>query len=259
MTRALFYRFAIVVGVATAFAVPQSAADARHLTLTEVVHLAVSQNRELKIARLRVTEYEQKKAEQRSAYFPSLKNESNVLHVTELQNISIPAGAFGSNAGSLVPSRNTILPQGQNTFFSSGTQLSQPLTQLIRVHDENRIAAADVAISRDDLKKAENQIALRAHSLYYGMLIAQLQKRAAEQETLYSQEHLRESEDDIRRGSALNVSAIQDRASVLESQQAELTADLQFSDLTTELNDLMGLPLDTKLDLDSAKRSSTLL
>jgi outer membrane protein TolC len=252
MNRAIFYRFATVAGVATAFAAAQSAADVRHLTLTEVVHLAVGQNRELKIARLRVTETEQKKAEQRSAYFPSIKNESNVLHVTELQNISIPAGAFGTNAGSLVPSRNTMLPQGQNTFYSSGTQLSQPLTQLFRIRDENRSAAADVAISRDDLKRAENQIALKAHSLYYGMLIAQLQKRAAEQQTLYSQEHLRESEDAIRRGSALNVAAIQDRASVLEGRQAELTAELQISDLTTELNDLMGLPLDTKLDLDTA-------
>jgi len=252
MKRTLIYRFATVVGVATAFAVPESAADVRHLTLTEAVHLAVSQNREIKIARLKVTENEQKKAGQRSAYFPSIRNESNILHVTDLQNISIPAGAFGSNAGSLVPSRNTILPQGQNTFYSSGTQLSQPLTQLIRIHDENRSAAADVAISRDDLKSAENQIALKAHSLYYAMLIAQLQKRAAEQQTLYSQEHLRESEDDIRRGSALNVAAIQDQASVLESQQAELTAELQISDLTTELNDLMGLPLDTKLELDTA-------
>ena len=83
-----------------------------------------------------------------------------------------------------------ILPQGQNTFYTSGTQLSQPLTQLIRIHDENRIAAADVAISRDDLKKAENQVALEVHTLYYGILIAQLQKRAAEQQTLYAQEHL---------------------------------------------------------------------
>jgi outer membrane protein TolC len=74
--------------------------------------------------------------------------------------------------------------------------------------------------------------------------------------TQSAQEHLRESEDDIRRGSALNVTAVQDRASVLESQQGELTAELQLSDLTTELNDLMGLPLDTKLDLDAAVPSN---
>jgi outer membrane protein TolC len=248
-------RAMIVAAIGIAAAAPQFANEVRRLTLTEAVHLAISQNRALKIARLKVTENEQKKAGQHSSYFPSLKNESNIMHVTDLQNISIPAGAFGIAGGSVVPSRNTILPQGQNTFYSSGTQLSQPITQLIRVHDQNRIAAADVAISRDDLKKAENEVALQVHSLYYGILIARLQKRAAEQQIRYADENLRESEDDVRNGSALQVAAIQGRATVLEGRQSALTADLQLADLTTELNDLLGLPLDTQLDLDAALRA----
>ena len=92
----------------------------------------------------------------------------------------------------------------------------------------NRIAAADVAVSRDDLKKAENQVALQVHSLYFGILIARLQKQAAEQQTAYAEEHLRESEDDVRNGSALKIAAIQGQAGLLESQQAVLTAELQL-------------------------------
>src|SRR5262249_12284312 len=34
-------------------------------------------------------------------------------------------------------------------------------------------------------------------------------------------------------------------------KQSVLTADLQIQDYTTELNDLLGLPLDTKLELDA--------
>ena len=120
----------------------------------------------------------------------------------------------------------------------------------------NRIAAAEVAVSRDDLKKAENQVALQVHALYFGILIARLQKQAAEQQSAYAGEHLRESEEDVRNGSALKVAAIQGRAGLLESQQAVLTADLQLSDLTTELNDLLGLPLDTRLELDPAVPAS---
>jgi len=60
----------------------------------------------------------------------------------------------------------------------------------------------------------------------------------------------------VRNGSALNVSLIQGRAGLLESQQSVLTADLQLSDLNAELNDLLGLPLDTQLDLYSAVRTS---
>ena len=76
--------------------VPQDAADVRRLTLTEAVHLAISQNRALKIARLKVIENEQKKAGEHSAYFPKLTNQSNALHITELQKIGIPPGALGT-------------------------------------------------------------------------------------------------------------------------------------------------------------------
>jgi outer membrane protein TolC len=208
-------RSVIAVAAGIFAATSQYAADVRHLTLTEAVHLAISQNRALKIARLKVAESQQKKAGERSGYFPSLKNESNLLHITELENVIIPAGSFGIAAGSPVPAQSATLPQGKTTLYSSGTQLSQPLTQLIRVRDANRMAAADIAISHDDLKRAENEIALQVHSVYYGILIAKLQKQAAEQQTLYADESLRESENDVRNGNALQVAAIQSRATVL--------------------------------------------
>jgi len=128
--------------------------------------------------------------------------------------------------------------------------LAQPLTQLLRIHQANRMAAAEVASSRDDVKKAENEVAVQVHTLYYGILVAQMEKKAAEQQTTYAAENLRESEEDVRNGSALKVAAIGGRAGLLEGQQAVLTADLQLADLRTELNDLLGLPLDSELELD---------
>ena len=98
------------------------AADTRRLTLTEAVQLALSQNRALKIARLKIAENEQKKAGEKASYFPELKNESNFLHATALENIEIPRGAFGlvPNAG-LVPNQDILLNQGNQTFVTSGT------------------------------------------------------------------------------------------------------------------------------------------
>jgi len=256
MNRAYLFRAMAMAGLAAFSAVAQNGREVRRLTLTDAVHLALSQNRAVKIARLKVVENEQKKAGERSEYFPKITNQSNLLHVTELQNIGIPAGAFGTVGGALVPAQGVTLPQGQKTFYSSGTQISQPLTQLIRIHQANRIAAAEVAVSRDDVKKAENEIALQVHTLYFGILIAGLQKQAAEKQSTYAGENLRESEDDVRNGSALKVTAIQGRAGLLESQQSVLTAELQVADLNTELNDLLGLPLDTQLELDPAVPSS---
>ena len=99
-------------------------ADVRRLTLTEAVHLALAQNRALKIARLKVTENQHKKSGERSAYFPSITNQSHAFYVTDLQSIGISAGALGIADGGLVPSRNVTIPQGSNTLYSSGTRLS---------------------------------------------------------------------------------------------------------------------------------------
>src|SRR5580700_6171459 len=242
--------FAAAVALTVQPAFPQSAETVRHLSLKEAVQLALSQNRSLRIARLKVTESEQQKAGERSAYFPSLTNQSNITHITGLQNIGIPAGALGTVGGAMVPGHNVIIPQGQNTIYTTGTTLSQPLTQLIRIRAQNQIAAAEASGSKDDLQKAENNVALQVHSLYFQVLITGLQKQAALQQTKYADENLRESEDDIRNGSALKVAAIKGRAGVLEGQQAVLTADLQLDDLTTELDNLLGLPLDTRLELD---------
>jgi len=209
----------------------------------------VQQNRGLKISRLKVKENEYKKDAARSDYFPTITNQSNALHITELQALTVPQGAFGTVSGVAIPAVNTNLPQGKQTLYSSGTMIAQPLTQLLRIRQENRAAAADIRNARDELKNGENEVALAVHTLYYGILVAQMQKRAAEQETSSASETLRENENDLNGGSALEVAVIQSRAELLQAQQSALTAALQIEDYTSELNDLLGLPLDTQLEL----------
>ena len=251
MTRGTLFRILVT---ATAFLLCVNLArpdEVRRLTLSEAVHLAVEQNRTLKIARLRVKENQERKAGARSAYFPTITNQSNALHISELQNIVLPPGSLGTAAGASIPPQSISVEQGKTTLVSSGTMIAQPLTQLLRIHQENRIAAAEVATSRDELKNAEDEIALQVHALYFGILVAQLQKKAAVQETSFASESLRENGNDVRGGSALQVAEIQSRAELLQGQQSVLTAEVQIEDYMTELNDLLGLPLDTKLELDT--------
>ena len=61
-----FSRTLAVGGLAILAAFAQNTPEVRRLTLTEAVHLALSQNRVLKIARLKVVENQQKKAVRQS-------------------------------------------------------------------------------------------------------------------------------------------------------------------------------------------------
>src|SRR5215831_238520 len=74
MTHRIFSSTLALATLAMAAAAPQYAADVMRLTLTDSVHLAISQNRALKIARLKVIEKEHRKAGEHSGYFPVITN-----------------------------------------------------------------------------------------------------------------------------------------------------------------------------------------
>lgn len=222
------------------------------LTLPQAIDLALSQNRDLKLAQLAVTDKEHKKEIARSAYFPEIKNESTVLHVTELAGVAIPAGAFGVNqVTGPIPSQSLFIGQGGLTGYTSGTGLAQPLTQMFKIRQSNRAAAADINAAKIDVNRAENNIALKVRQLYYAILIAQLKQQAATEEVAAGEVKTQESTDAVEQGRALEVVVLESRASLLDAKQSALTQKLQIHDLTVSLDDLMGLPLTTELQLDA--------
>jgi outer membrane protein TolC len=238
----------VMTGVCILVLMPLAGGQERKLTLQEAMDLAIRQNRTVQIAHYGVAAELEKQRGARSSYFPTLTNESNALYVTDLQRIEVPSGTFGTNPS--IPSSTVFLTQGRNAFQSSGTMLAQPLTQLIKIHEANKIAAADVGISEASLKKASADVVYSVHELYYRLLIMQLQRKSAELQITSSNENLNESGEQYKRGSLLQVGLVESRANALEAKQALLTADMQISDLTVQLDDVLGLSLNTKLSLD---------
>jgi outer membrane protein TolC len=145
---------------------------------------------------------------------------------------------------------NSIINQGGRSLITSGTQITQPLTSLLKVRQANEIAEADVKASREQADLTENDIALAVHQVYYSILIAQARRSATEARIKASQDLESERVQQVKFGSALEQQSIESRAQSLQSKQELLTTDLQLSDLKLKLNDLMGLPLTTGLDLD---------
>ena len=246
-------KFRIIAFLVISIPIAALAAGSVALTLPEAVRLAIAQNRTIKLARLKVQEKEQNKAGAKADYFPTLKNQSTFAHVTSVQNVDIPRGAFGVfETSGPVPTHDIVIGQGGLTAETVGTTLAQPLTPLIRIRQENRVAASQTAASREDVRKIENQVAVKVHEAYYGILAAQLQRRAAEQELAHATTLLTEAQSGVRDGSALNLDVLDGKAGELQSEQSLLTIDLRLADLNAELDDLLGLPLSTRLILSPA-------
>jgi outer membrane protein TolC len=222
------------------------------LSLSQAIDLALKQNRDIKLAQLAVVDSQHKKEIARSDYFPHIRNQSSVLHITDLAGVSIPAGAFGNHPDTgAIPGQNLLLDQGGLTSYTSGTGLEQPLTQMFKIRASNRAATADINTAKIQVDQAGNAIALKVRQLYFGILIAQLKQKAAAEQVAAGEVKLQESLQDVERGNALDVAVLESRASALDAKQAALTQRLQIHDLTINLNDLMGLPLNTNLSLDA--------
>ena len=224
----------------------------RHITLQEAVQLALRHNHDIRIAGYTVDEKQQAKQVAKSSYFPSIRNDSSFMHVTDTQLIQIKAGSLGIAGGTPIPSADAIINQGGKNFTTSGTQITQPLTTLLKIKLANDVAQAEVKVSREKAQLTGNDVALAVHQVYYDILIAQAHRSATEARIRASEDLQSERVEQVKFGSTLEQELIDSRAQLLQAKQEMLSTDLQLSDLKLKLNDLIGQPLTTALDLDPA-------
>ena len=230
-----------------------SAEPVKHsLTLSQAVELALKQNSALKISRLKVTESDQKIVSARSQYFPLLSNNTKYVALSDKQLVTIPAGSMGNVNGGPFPNNDVKLNQGRSAILYSETTLAQPTTQLLKIHEANQIARADRGIAEAELAKSENEIVLAVNQLYYSLLVAYKERDAAQASLTASQENLREAGEAVKAGNLLDVAVTSAKANLLQARQALIAAENNISDATSELNDLLGLPNDTILDVTEA-------
>src|SRR5216684_3547739 len=218
------------------------AAPSRRITLREAVQLALKHNHNVRIAQYGVDEKQHAKDAAKGSYFPSIRNDSSFLRLTDTQLIQINPGTLGTAGGTPIPPASSVLNQGGRSLTTSGTQITQPLTSLLKIKQANEIAQAEVKASREKAQLTGNDVALAVHEVYYIVLIAQAHRSATEALIRASQDLESERIEQVKFGSSLEQESIESRAQLLQAKQELLTTDLQLADLKLNLNDLIGLP-----------------
>jgi outer membrane protein TolC len=222
----------------------------RTINLHKAVELALKHNHVVRIAALHVDEEQHAKEVARSAYLPTIKNDSVFAHATDTQFIAIPTGGFGTAGGVPIPQQTLTINQGDKNFISSGTGLTQPLTELFKIKAGNDVARADLKASREKARGIRNDVALKVRQLYYSILVVQSQRQATEAKIRAVEDLQGERIQQVKYGSTLEVDLIDSKAQLLQAKQELLTTELQLSDLRLKFNDIVGLPLKSDVILD---------
>ena len=229
----------------------QPSTSPMQLTLEQAINLALKQNHSIHLRSLSVEQMQSKKDEAKSNYLPQIKASGSVLHVTEVAGVEIPTGALGNYpATGPIPATSLLVGQGGLTGYTGGVGLEQPITQLFRIHQANVAAKQDLLVAKTQLDQTQDAIALQVRQLYYNILINQQKLKASEDQLASNQVKDEESRSDVARGNALEIAALQSKASILQAQQENLTLRLQGNDLRRQLADALGLPVNTPLELD---------
>lgn len=124
------------------------------------------------------------------------------------------------------------------------------MATLLKIRRKNDLAQAELKASREKAQLTGNDVALAVHQVYYQILIAQAHRSATEARIKASEALQGERLEQVKFGSSLEENLIDSRAQQLQVKQELLTTDFQLTDLKLKLNDLIGLPLATALDLD---------
>ena len=226
-----------------------ASAQPRRITLDEAVALAGKQNSTVKLAQLKTREMQARVTEARSNYFPVISNDSDAVHLGEMDNLVIPQGVLGTypSAGP-IPGRNVSIKLGNQDFLLSTTVAAQPITQWFKIHDGVTVARSDAAIARDDARRAEDEVALKVKQLYYGMLSAERRHQAAELRIASGEERLREARNGVESGTLLELEVLEGTAQLAEARHALGSLEDAIQDMKVEFNNLTGLPLDTDVE-----------
>lgn len=220
------------------------------LTLDQAVSQALQNSSGVRIFRAKVQEAQAKHRTARADYFPHLSADATWLKGSGDTLVKIPAGGLGTIPGlGPFPTQEVDLGQGSRNLYLQNITLAQPLSQLFKIHQGNQVASAEERVAQAELRRMEGDMALKTRQAFLGLLMARARQEAAVAGVAAAERQDLEAREAVKAGNALKVLQSESRAQLLQNRHRQLSAEAALTDLNAELNDLLGQPSDTPLEL----------
>ena len=104
-------------------------------------------------------------------------------------------------------------------------------------------------VARADQRRAGNEVAFKVKEVYYGILATKRRHDAVDAQIRAAQLRIVETRNAVETGVALEVKAAEVRSQIAQAKYVLGQLQDSVADMTQELADLCGLPVDTQLEL----------
>ena len=233
-------RVAISATAAPTKASPEPAAApapgaARLITLEEAQQQAgsASNNPLVRLGQLQVEVARQNRLGAFSTFFPQIGSGFENMHFNKFMGQQLQ-----------VANRTLGLPlAGKNQTFIDVT-VTQPITPLFQIYQLYKIAQADETIARAKAGLPPTQVAANVEKNFYGLLVAQRMLTVAE-----AKAKLSENKWLLANNSSVPVGSIDGDEALMGATKELATATSKVKELAASLDELLGWPDDTQLEL----------
>ena len=224
-------------------AMAQTAGPARGevLTLDGAIRLAVENNRQVQSARLQIEKAQADLASARTSRLPSLSTEVTTSQLLTPVSFAFPQGAFGDFPGiGPVPATNTSVTVPQRPTLYVQSQVSQPLTHLLRIGLNIRNAAATRDIEIERTRGQELSIVNSVKRLYFGILQTESALAATEASIELYRELDRTLQVRVAQQVALRGDALDVQFRLAQEELTRTTSRNTLASQKEQLNSLLG-------------------
>jgi outer membrane protein TolC len=211
-------------------------AEMRHITLDEAQQLARGAGNPLvRLAALQVRVAKEHRLGVQSLYFPNIGGQFENLHFNKNTGPVLTLGRLGA----IVPVN--IIGRDQTAFNFSAVQ---PITPLFAVHQLVKIARSDETIARAKAGIPMAETARKVEKNYFDLLIA-------EREQVSTEANSKEIQVKWLTASASGAPRVstEQETDMIRAEKEVLLATSKVKELTASLNEMLGLPGETKLEL----------
>ena len=221
------------------------------LTLEEALLLARSNNRDLKQYGFDVSKQREALGEAKTHSYPRLDTSVLAAQLLTPLDFTIKKGQLGTFSGTgPIPGSDTNLHTPARPIAVASVTLTQPLTQLIRIHLSIAGQRLKVDAAQLSFNEREQKLTDDVRQSYYQVLQSQIQYESQQSMVKYLQELLQLTERRFSQQAALKADRLSVKAKVAKATYQLTTIEDTLADRKETLNHLLGRSLQTEFSVE---------
>jgi outer membrane protein TolC len=214
------------------------------------VALAMKQGYTTRLANARLASAEAHERGAAADLRPQVSATGNHLRSTGRTALVVPRGALGNeSSGAPLPAVDRRFDQGAAAITYTQLSVTQPVTQLWRIRQAQRLASAQTTSSAAERARTAADTKFAVERLYAAVLIAQGRERAAEAALHAARRQSVDVQQAVASGIDVSARGLGATASALDAEYARVSAADSTSDAESELRSALALPPGTRLEL----------